>query len=338
MKKALRAFLAAIVASVVALSGITSSAVMAYDNSYDDGHYVHKCDEFCLHNVDLTLLEYGITATDRVYLGNGVWVTRTTSISSIISHEQRIAPLWWCCSWPNIVLQSSTFCNCNGWNMISCSFFRRDSVEACLSCGIIFTNTIRTTTLPGCFFAFYGELGWRYPLNHPASRHINSGYKLTGRPDHEGIDIARYEPNRPVGALGAIMGEAVFAIHGGTVLAAQWSDSAGNWVVVRSNVVDPIRSPAQNIITRYLHLRDAPLVSSIPGRNNISQGVQIGNVGNTGNTMGSGPGNRSSGHLHIDINNNNRWTSSSDVRPFTVNPMRFFPNIAFSGQTGRVIP
>jgi len=186
-------------------------------------------------------------------------------------------------------------------------------------------------TLIDPFFQFYGELGWRYPLNHPDSRHISSGYKLEGRPDHEGIDIQRIEPNRPDGVYGAIMGERVYSMHSGTVLIAQWSDTAGFWVAIRSSTIDPARN--EFLVSRYLHMGDVQ-VSQGP----IDQGVHIGHVSNLGRTTGRGPGGRSSGHLHIDINNNNRWTSSGDVRPYTINPQRFFPQINFEGLLSTITP
>jgi len=189
------------------------------------------------------------------------------------------------------------------------------------------------------FFAFYGELGWEFPLRHPDSTHIASGYKLSNRPDHEGIDIQHHNPNRPDGAYNSIIGEAVFAVHSGIALAGQWSNTAGYWVAIRSEVRDthnPINPNAPNfIVSRYLHLRYLPTVRR---NDQVTQGMHIGNVGNTGFTLGTGPGGRSSGHLHLDFNNNNRYENSSLVFRYGVNPQRFFPSIEFTGSTNLITP
>ena len=180
------------------------------------------------------------------------------------------------------------------------------------------------------FFQFYGELGWLYPLLHPESRYIGSGYRLPRRLTHEGIDIRRDEPNRPHGAYGAIIGELVYAMHCGEVVVSGWSNSAGWWVVIRSETIDPVRN--RYLTSRYLHMRSTPLVREGA---EIIRGTPIGRVGNSGNTRGSGPGGRSSGHLHIDVNNNDRH---SGIGPYTINPERFFPHIEFTGLRSTVTP
>jgi len=183
------------------------------------------------------------------------------------------------------------------------------------------------------FFHFYGDLGWRYPLNHPDSRRISSGFRTSGRPTHDGIDISRTPLIiRPEDGLGTVHGEPVFAMHGGYVIWAEWSDTAGWWVAKRSDVIDPAGN--NNLVSRYLHMRDRPLVER---HAIISQGTQIGRVGNTGRTIGAAPCGGSTGHLHIDINNNNQWASSGAVRPYTINPQRFFPHINFVGDTSTTL-
>jgi len=188
----------------------------------------------------------------------------------------------------------STFSNRNGVSNVSLRLFTRNAPQ-------------------DPFFAFYGALGWRYPLT---SRHISSGYKLPNRSGHAAIDIVH--PSGP----GIIAGEAVFSAHSGFVEIAGWNNMAGNWVVIRSNVRD---HPATNnwIVSRYMHLQNTPTVS----RGNINQGIRIGNVGNTGESSGA--------HLHLDFNNRNLLDNMSN---FSINPQRFFPNIAFTGATSRVMP
>ena len=178
---------------------------------------------------------------------------------------------------------------------------------------------------------FYGELGWRYPLNNVLSRHIGSGFRLPQRPGHEGIDIQRHAPNHVAGTYNAIMGEAVFAVHSGTVAVSQWNACAGWWVAIRSDIID---ADGSRIVSRYMHLRDRPLVRADVPNPRINQGVQIGNVGNSGDTRGQGPGGRSSGHLHLDFNNGNLL---DNIGWATINPQRFFPNINFTGATSNVL-
>ena len=182
------------------------------------------------------------------------------------------------------------------------------------------------------FFHFYGELGWEFPLRHPQSRYISSGYWDTagrgfdvnsGEPNfHIGLDIVRYNGNG--GRLsGVIGGEPVYSIHAGEVLISDWSNSAGWWVVIRSDV----RSPNSNqfIVSRYLHFRYDPRFypTNIHEGNFVEQGTRIGFVGTTGQSTGN--------HLHFDINRGNAYNSGTAVRPHSINPQRFFPQIDFTG-------
>ena len=177
------------------------------------------------------------------------------------------------------------------------------------------------------FFRFYGELGWTYPLDHEDARFISSGYNASrGSGGHVGIDIQKRGPNGV--DTNVIIGNEVFAIHDGFVLTTRaFSHSAGYWVAIESDVIDPITG--RSIVSRYLHLRDEPLVA----RQRVDMGDPIGYVGNTGQTFGSGPGGRSSGHLHLDFNNGGVFESNSTIAPFTINPQRFFPNVDFMGAT-----
>lgn len=154
---------------------------------------------------------------------------------------------------------------------------------------------------------------------------------MPDRPTHQGIDIQRTVPRPAWGEYGAIMGEPVFAMHSGTVLRAAWGGSnPGFWVIIRSDVIDPASNTY--LVSRFIHLRDYQVA-----RNQIiSQGTHVGHVGNTGHTIGSGPGRRSSGHLHIDVNNNN--LEVGDVYGNSINPQRFFPQINFEGALSTIVP
>jgi murein DD-endopeptidase MepM/ murein hydrolase activator NlpD len=173
------------------------------------------------------------------------------------------------------------------------------------------------------FFAFYGQLGWRYPLNDPRDREISSGYYLD-RPVHGfhvGIDIVRGyidEQGQPAGA-GAIINQPVHSVHSGRVLHSEWFGNGGNTVMIESSVISPTHGGF--IVSRYMHMfwgAYRPTVGS------INMGTRIGLVGDTGS-----PGNV---HLHLDFNGNSMWnvSGSADIRPYLLNPQRFFPNIEFT--------
>ena len=179
------------------------------------------------------------------------------------------------------------------------------------------TQIQRTFFIQTPFFAFYGGLGWRYPLNNINSRHIaaDGGYKLSLTRVHSGIDIVRTTP-------GAIAGEAVYAAHSGFAEIAQWSSCAGYWVAIRSDVIDPATNA--RIVSRYLHFNQSP---SVAAGTTVTQGTLIGFVGNTGESTGA--------HLHLDFNNRNFLDNMNNA---SINPQRFFPNIIFTGAVSSVMP
>jgi len=280
-----------------------------------------------IQNADLTLLATeGIT--DEVYIGDGLWVTRTTILTDtplILDTTEYAVPFWWCCSRYNPGFAMTSFCACDGRNMASCTSFTRQELQLCWNCNAIHSIT-GTRNLPGCFYAFYSELGWSYPLRNNDSRRISSGYRLSNRPSHAAIDI-----QREGGGVGAIYGEMVWSIYAGLVLEAGFNDLAGYRVAILSNVRDPISN--NFIVSRYHHLRFHPPVSV---NTNIPQGRSIGFVGNTGFTIGGSPEGRSTGHLHLDFNNGGVAVSIPDAR--MLNPQRFFYSIDFTGSRSRILP
>ena len=184
------------------------------------------------------------------------------------------------------------------------------------------------------FHRFYGELGWRFPLDHPLAREISSGYyRYRGAPIndfHVGIDIVRSDGG------GLIRNEPVLAVHSGVIVFADEIRGGGNTVVIRSDVLDP--ETGLNIVSRYMHMfwasNNAGGGPLSLGR--VAMGERIGYVGDTGS-----PG---AYHLHLDFNRGNLiLPNTAAIRPYLLNPHRFFPHITFtqvrhSGQISTRIP
>ncbi len=169
----------------------------------------------------------------------------------------------------------------------------------------------------------YGTMGWEYMYNNPNNRYISSGYGLPDRPDHYGIDIISSNSS-----VDHIYGDPIENVCPGTVELATESPTAGNYVVVKSDNIDPITG--NNLRVRYLHMKGTP----IPRQGDIvSKGSLVGYTGNTGYVEPlPTPSNPKGGtHLHFDVNNKAKtgYLTIND----TINPELFFPLITFSGKT-----
>lgn len=189
------------------------------------------------------------------------------------------------------------------------------------------------SSFPGCFYAFYSELGWRFPLRNLANPYrwwiLNAGQFRFVRDDgsiHNGVDFIRqnppnvsYPPNPPYTYLtvpwGSSNGERIYAVHGGTVLASQWYGSGGWMIAVQSNIRHPVTN--NFIISRYMHMRER---SGIESEAMISPGRLIGHVGDTGNAT-------SGGHLHLEFNIGRSIDGLGLNRNYFIHPVRFFANI-----------
>ena len=76
-------------------------------------------------------------------------------------------------------------------------------------------------------------------------------------------------------------GTPIYAAAAGTVIIAGYSASAGNWVVI---------SHGNGLVTKYMHMYRAPLVSA---GQKVVKGQHIGGVGTTGQSTGN--------HLHFQV-------------------------------------
>lgn len=207
----------------------------------------------------------------------------------------------------NVVIPASALWSGNTYTLTVSTMIHGTRVEGVRS------FTVGTTP----FFAFYGERGWRYPLDHPNAREITAGYRSTTvHNTHEGIDIARTE------AGGLIRNEPVHAAHGGIVTHNEWFGTGGNTVIIVSDVQDPDPEFPNNIRSRYMHMlwTDPSGTYHRPALNQrISMGTQIGVVYDTG-----GP--RHQYHLHLDFS---RGTTNTPSLSQMLNPFRFFPHVNF---------
>lgn len=170
----------------------------------------------------------------------------------------------------------------------------------------------------------YGNMGWAYMYASTYNRYISSGYKLSERPDHYGFDIISTSSSYP------IEGSAIKCCMGGTVAMSKKviynsdgtvnndNGGAGNYIVIKTNSIDPLTGNYINI--RFLHMKNSPLYLI---NNTVTAGTILGYTGTTGDS--SGP------HLHFDVNNANKTYGASSAE--SINPQKFFPNISFSGKT-----
>lgn len=156
---------------------------------------------------------------------------------------------------------------------------------------------------------FYSTSAWFHPLG------VGTWYCTTEfSSKHTGIDLT-------TGTPGQIKGTPIYAVKAGTVVQSYLSDSWGYTVLIRHD--DTVDSAGNCYYTRYAHMESAgPSVGT-----KVSQGDQVGTVGNTGRSTGY--------HLHFQI----YWTSATrtDYTAFTgsadfgVNPNSIsdFPGIPY---------
>lgn len=156
---------------------------------------------------------------------------------------------------------------------------------------------------------FYSTDAWFHPLG-VGTWYCTTEYKSS----HTGIDLT-------TGTPGQIKGTPIYAVKAGTVVQSYLSDSWGNTVLIKHE--DTVDSAGNCYYTRYAHMESAgPAVGT-----KVSQGDQVGTVGNTGRSTGY--------HLHFQI----YWTSATrtDYTAFTghadfgVNPngISDFPGIPY---------
>ena len=116
---------------------------------------------------------------------------------------------------------------------------------------------------------------------------------------HNGIDLVAKTKS------GGSAVDAIMAHTGGTVLAAGYSESAGNYIKIRT---------APDVVMVYYHLRDK---TGFRAGDPVKKGTVIGYMGSTGNSTGA--------HLHWGIQVNGAWIDPSPTWTKTTNPRRRKP-------------
>lgn len=145
-----------------------------------------------------------------------------------------------------------------------------------------------------------GPLGWTQPVHAP----VNSGYRTSTRPRHNGVD------------LGAARGTTICAAAAGTVTRVRCNIIPAEWGCDRDG--SPTKTQGcgyyvdihhhGDITTRYCHMLHPPLVTV---GQTITAGQPIGTVGSSGHS--SGP------HLHYEIHVGGAGRDSGiDPVPFMV--------------------
>lgn len=115
------------------------------------------------------------------------------------------------------------------------------------------------------------------PFSYPVSGEITSGYTIRRKPDRMGLAI---EAHRGID-IAAAPGTAVKSAAPGKVHATGWSDTSGNYVLVRHLF---------GFSTYYAHLQS---INSSEGSLTLFRLLPIGLAGNTGRSTGS--------HVHFEI-------------------------------------
>lgn len=146
--------------------------------------------------------------------------------------------------------------------------------------------------------------GCSYPFRSPyVAKKISTSYTSS----HYGLDIVATTP-------GAIEGYPIYSIQKGTVEVAEFSASAGYYVVIIGD---------NGYTSRYLHMQDTLEVNA---GDNVTYTTLLGYVGNSG--ISTGP------HLHIDVNTVNGTAGESSGGTInyntTIDPESLFPQISFT--------
>lgn len=177
-----------------------------------------------------------------------------------------------------------------------------------------YTVTIKYTTQ-------YASLGWTYPL--PAGNYYATspvGYRvISGNPEyHQGLDVS------------AVTGTNLYAPTASTVWKYFYSldendhGSAGNYVSLKANAMDPFNSNNFLVIT-YMHMDTV----AVTDNQTLSAGEFIGKSGATGNVTGA--------HLHFEVYSNDGTrdyiNASKEHLDTIVNPYElYYTQVTFTGR------
>ena len=157
----------------------------------------------------------------------------------------------------------------------------------------------------------YGTMGWQYMYNTSGPfKRISSAYGPRSGGPHCGFDIVSETGT-------SILGAAISNVYSGTVIQKGYNNTEGYYVRVRTDSVDP--NTGNNLVVHYKHLESS---SPLTVNTTVSKGANVGSTGDTGESTGP--------HLHFQVNKIGITSYNYDS---TVNPILFFPNVNFSGNT-----
>ncbi|MGV0340718.1 M23 family metallopeptidase [Corynebacterium mastitidis] len=125
-----------------------------------------------------------------------------------------------------------------------------------------------------------------------AMSHVTSGWRVPGRPDHQGVDIAQGQ------------GTAIYAFADGVVAAAGEASGFGQWIVLNHD------DGGQTFSTVYGHMFPQDVLVA-PG-DRVKAGQHIANEGYNGAVSPPGPG---GSHLHFEVWQPSRLDGGHDVDP-----------------------
>lgn len=154
----------------------------------------------------------------------------------------------------------------------------------------------------------YPSMNWTYPLS--GYNYITCGFKTSYCPSHYAMDLSGT----------GVSGQPLKAAAAGKVLLSKYDSSAGYWIVIETNNIDP--STGKKLRIGYMHMNN---LSSYSAGQLVAKGATIGYVGNTGDSTGA--------HLHFEVIRDGSSYATYGKVNSGVNPQKFFPGIGFSGNT-----
>lgn len=156
----------------------------------------------------------------------------------------------------------------------------------------------------------YANMCWDLPFDQTTANNIIS--VTDGGHDYYDLDFD------------VAYGTPVHCTSSAVVKKAGFMKSMGNFVIVEYDR----KCNGSYLTARYLHMKDAPLVTE---NQHLSPFNTIGYVGNTGYVIPAPTGSNplAGTHLHLDVNINQKYWGNELNYTNTIQPEKFFPNAKF---------
>lgn len=130
-------------------------------------------------------------------------------------------------------------------------------------------------------WAVRGGVGNPYDLAGGNKIYVTSFFGKRGAGAHSGMDLNLFKSDGT-----RVHSPDILSVTDGVVVRAEFSSSAGNWVIVES-----YRTNGEKFYVIYMHMLDGSL--KVKAGQQISRGTKIGKEGNTGQSQGA--------HLHLQV-------------------------------------